>query len=263
MGEEKLNDIRKCVKEIVAEHNDILDKLSLGFLERVYSKDMSVYINRLKAIGFHGFGKVLDAGCGFGQWSIGLALLNKKVISLDIAPDRLMTLNKIAKENNINNIRTERGSLDKLPFEDSSFDSIFCYSSIYWTPWKKTISEFVRVLKKGGGMLYVNANGLGWYLHLWKNMPNKSEDYDPKEYAAYALYNTFKYEKGESFFQKFGLVIEPEELSEELEKNNFEIIEKGDEGTINLKPKDIKFEPFFKGVYEGKTGVFEILAKRR
>jgi ubiquinone/menaquinone biosynthesis C-methylase UbiE len=262
MREGELNNIGKCVKEIIAEHNDILDKLSLEFLERVYSKDMSVYINRLKAIGFHDFEKVLDAGCGFGQWSIGLAVLNKKVTSLDVATDRLMILNKIAKENNINAIRTKRGVLDELPFEESSFDGIFCYGAIFLTPWKKTLKEFARVLKKGG-MLYVNADGLGWYLHLWKNMPNKSGDYDPKEYAAYALYNTFKYEKNESFFQKFGLIIEPEELSEESEKNEFEIIEKGDEGTINLKPKDIKTEPFFKGVYEGKTGVFEILAKRR
>ena len=262
MTENKLNNIRRCVKEIVAEHNDILDKLSLEFLERVYSKDMSVYINRLRAIGFHDLEKVLDAGCGFGQWSIGLAVLNKKVTSLDVATDRLMILDKIAKENNFTGIETKRGVLDELPFEESSFDGIFCYGAIFLTAWKKTIREFARVLKKGG-MLYVNADGLGWYLQLWEHMPNKSEDYDPKECAAYALYNTFKYEKNESFFQKFGLIIEPEELAEELEKSKFKIIEKGDEGTINLKQKDIKIEPFFKGVYEGKTGVFEILAKKK
>ena len=45
------------------------DKL---FIQRVFSKGLDSYINRLEAIGFTKKSKVLDAGCGYGQWSIAL-----------------------------------------------------------------------------------------------------------------------------------------------------------------------------------------------
>ena len=53
------------------------------FFNRVYGSDNSDYLVRIKMIGFEKMNKVLDYGCGYGQWSIALSSNNNQVFSVD------------------------------------------------------------------------------------------------------------------------------------------------------------------------------------
>lgn len=247
-------------EEIISKYENQLDKNSIEFFRRVFSKSTEIYNKRLKLIKFENFESVLDAGCGFGQWTIELAKMNMSVYALDVSAGRINVLNEIAKSQDIDNIEAKQGNLEKLPYADDSFDAIFCYGAVFLAKWRHCLKEFLRVLKKRG-TIYLNANSLGWYLNLWKNHPNKADNYDPKEWAAKAFMNTYNYEKGKDFFPIGGIIIEKEEMIEELKKKGFEIIAEGNEGTINLTETDTDIPQFFKGEYEGHCGVFEIIAK--
>ena len=54
-------------------HNDSL------FVERIFHGGIEKYLRRLNAIELKNFDNVLDAGCGFGQWSIALSQTNGTV----------------------------------------------------------------------------------------------------------------------------------------------------------------------------------------
>jgi SAM-dependent methyltransferase len=249
------------VKNIVAEFDNILGDNSKAFLKRVYNTPRERYADRLKAIGFYGFDSVLDAGCGFGQWALELALNNRSVSAIDISSERLIVLKYLIQKLGIDNIRIRRGDLTDLPYKAESFDAIFCYSVIFLTPWKESLAEFRRILR-GGGKLYLNANGLGYYIHLWKNSPNKADDYNPREVAAEAFCNTTKYQRGLPPKLGADIIITPDEMREELADQGFEIIDMGDEGTINLYESKLDIVPNFRGSYEGEAGVYEFLAKK-
>ena len=66
-----------------------LDSFSRDYLQRMYAGSSTRYEDRLRAIGFVGKTQVLDAGCGFGQWSLAMAGLNHRVWAVDIDCRRL------------------------------------------------------------------------------------------------------------------------------------------------------------------------------
>lgn len=230
-----------------------------AFVQRIFNNGISDYVDRLKQYGFLDFGHVLDAGCGFGQWSLALSQLNKAVYSCDADVERVEFLHKIAVENKINNIHTRQSLIDNLPYDSESFDAVFCYGVIFLTPWKKSLSELVRVLKPGG-KLYVNANGLGWYKHLWYTSHNKTDDYDPQLIAASAWRDTYNYNNGLDVEFPCNLIIEPTELMTEAESLGLLNLEWDGEGLLN-NPDNIN--AFFQKQYYGDTGVYEIIGTKK
>jgi ubiquinone/menaquinone biosynthesis C-methylase UbiE len=236
-------------------HNDSL------YLDRIYREGLSKYIERLQAIGFTHREKVLDAGCGYGQWSLALAQLNRLVSACDISPLRITLLSEIVKELGVSNLEICISSIDTLPYGDASFDAVFCYGVIRLTPWRKSLSDFARVLKPGG-TLYVNASGLGWCMHLWQDERNKADDYDPKAMAASTLVDTLKYDREGRYESGMSLIIEPKAIEEELLDLGFLNIQTAHEGGLHLDKSKSKPQPFFKGQYLGQLGAYELVANK-
>ena len=236
-------------------HNDSL------FLHRIFREGLSKYINRLRAIGFTNRENVLDAGCGYGQWSLALAQVNQSLSACDISPLRVDVIGEVAKELSLTNIDTCVCGIDSLPYAASSFDAVFCYGVIFLTPWRKALSELTRVLKPGG-TLYVNANGLGWYMFLWQEEHNKAEDYDPKVIAAQTLFDTLRYDREGYYEPGMNFLIEPLHLENELRQLGFTNIQTDHEGCLHLDANSPKAKPFFKGEYCGQVGVYEVVAKK-
>lgn len=236
-----------------------LSQRDLEFLERIYDKGLSPYTNRLKQYGFERFEKVLDAGCGFGQWSLSLAQLNTEIHSCDADPKRVEFLKKVAAENGLNHIHPRQAFIDNLPYKNESFDAVFCYGVIFLTPWKKSLSELVRILKPGG-KLYVNANGLGWYKHLWYTNHNKTDDYDPQLIAANAWRDTYNYNNGLDVQFPCNLIIEPTEFMIEAEQLGLSNLEWDGEGLLG-KPNNKKV--FFQKEYLGDLGVYEMIGIKK
>jgi ubiquinone/menaquinone biosynthesis C-methylase UbiE len=88
--------------------------------------------------------KVLDLGCGIGQYVAALNLLGFKTTGLDISPKSV----NIAQEHGLNVIL---GDIRELPFEDNSFDIVITGGSLEHFPeTEKGFSEVARVLKSKG-----------------------------------------------------------------------------------------------------------------
>jgi SAM-dependent methyltransferase len=228
------------------------------FVQRVYSEGLDKYVDRVKAIGFSDQKRVLDAGCGFGQWSLALASVNEHVTSCDISPQRISLLAKLAEDLSFNNIETHVNGLESLPFEENSFDAVFCYGVIFLTPWRETLKELHRVLKRGGA-LYVNANGVGWYTFLWMEEHNKTKDYDPKEKAAKTMQDTLRYDREGIFLPGSNVIINPSDIADEMSEVGFRNIVVAGEGCLHLDKKANPPKSFFKDKYYGLPGIFEVI----
>jgi SAM-dependent methyltransferase len=148
-------------KEIV----DLLAPYERNFFNAELNRPLSYYERRVDAIGFNQKSNVLDVACGMGQWTIALAKGNKQVVGIDISSTRLMVAKNLIKNMGVNNIVLRWADMNTLPFEDNSFDAIFCYGALMFGNVPKTLCEFARVLRRCG-RLYTNVNGYGWYIHL-------------------------------------------------------------------------------------------------
>jgi len=127
------------------------------------ARGQAYYRNRLRRIGFHGT-RVLDAGCGAGNWAIALASLFEEVVAIDTDPVRLGVLEGMLHKFE-GRISAQYASVEKIPFRDNSFDAVFCNGVIFLVETERAIAEFSRVLKPNG-MLYITYNGKGWWRHL-------------------------------------------------------------------------------------------------
>ena len=128
------------------------------FIRRVYNGgDLEKYRRRITSIGFSSLeSTILDAGCGYGQWSIALSERNDYVVGIDADPNRINISRNISNRLGINNINYINAPLNCNMFDDQHFGAIFCFNSIMLSAWKETLSGFYRVLSKGG-LLYFNA----------------------------------------------------------------------------------------------------------
>ena len=252
----------QSIDDVISEGNYNLGQNDNLFIKRIFAQGIIRYTDRLKALGFSGQQNVLDAGCGFGQWSLALATLNHKVMSCDISRTRVDFLKDLLRHLKVENTSITVSKLEELPYSNCFFDSIFCYGVIFLTPWKRSLKELYRVLKPGG-RLYVNANGLGWYTFLWNEEHNKALDYDPKSVVAKTLSDTLVYQREGIFTPGMRTVIEPDEFREQLDSLGFSNISSGAEGTLHLDSSASSPKPFFRGQYNGLDGVHEFVAEKR
>ena len=104
--------------------------------------------------------KIMDAGCGHG--AITDELLKKgatNIIGVDGSEERIK--NYSLKYENTSYIKSEISKLENLPFEDNTFDKIFCRFVLHHvTGPSKILNEYKRVLKKGGLLVLVDSDGI-------------------------------------------------------------------------------------------------------
>ena len=244
-----------------AKYAKYLNPNSAAFCKRIYSGGLDKYIRRLQAIGYQDLNMVLDAGCGFGQWTLALAKLNKHVSAVDSSSDRLFYLEALIQALKLPSIDIQWADISALPFSNNSFDGIICYGVIFCSDWQKSLAEFHRILKPKG-RLYVTANGLGYQLLLWKESPNKVKGYDPRFNVTRNLQNTLNYSAYKIVPEDGQIVIEPEEFSQVVVDLGFKIVGQGDEGSICVDPSLSQPEKFFLGKYYGEIGVYEFLIEK-
>lgn len=230
-----------------------LDANTRGFLKRTYSGDLGRYRKRLEAIRFTKLGRVLDAGCGFGQWSIVMARLNREVAGIDISPDRIRIASKIARSQGLK-IDFLSASIGRIPHPDGYFDAIFCYGAIFFMDEEQAISEFRRVLKPGG-KLYVCFNALGWYLFLIFRRGLHGDFFSLKE-GLKTFWNQLRGSR------KGSHVISRGRMRQVLMKTGFKIVSLEAEGCIRLNSRRGCLNRFFPGNYLGFDAVLEVVAEK-
>jgi 2-polyprenyl-6-hydroxyphenyl methylase/3-demethylubiquinone-9 3-methyltransferase len=102
--------------------------------------------------------KVLDVGCGGGFLSEELSKIGLNVTGVDPSKESISIAMEHAINNNLN-IAYRESYGEKLPFDDSTFDMVFCCDVLeHVNDVRKVASEISRVLNKGGLFFFDTIN---------------------------------------------------------------------------------------------------------
>lgn len=97
--------------------------------------------------------KILDAGCGTGNFSNYFIKAGATVIAIDYSSNMERVLRKKNSKINFLQINLE----ESIPFSDKEFDVVLCAHVLYSIQnYKSTIEELMRVLRPNGKLIIIN-----------------------------------------------------------------------------------------------------------
>lgn len=97
--------------------------------------------------------KVLDVGCGTGNFSIKLAKMGCKVVGIDVSEEMLKKAREKVKAEGLD-IEFHEMDIYDLNFEDNSFDAVFSMAAFEFIEYpEKAIDELFRVAKNDSEIL--------------------------------------------------------------------------------------------------------------
>ncbi|MBS1490474.1 MAG: class I SAM-dependent methyltransferase [Bacteroidetes bacterium] len=109
--------------------------------------------------------KILEISAGTGKDSeIILKRLKSdgELFCLDISPD-MLKFNKQKLDKFSKNSEVVCGTACDLPFDDNTFDALYCFAGVgHFPSIKKGLSEMARVVKKGGKVVFCEKNVPEW-----------------------------------------------------------------------------------------------------
>lgn len=136
------------------------------YLNVVYNKKIKPYTDYPHQLCQHLFkrfnmrekDKLLDVGCGRGDFTKGFRDLDMEVFGIDIEKSS----SELMKEINFKTVEVEK---DSFPFADNSFDFIFSKSVIehLWEP-SHFIKECKRILKPNGTIILMTPD---WHTQMY------------------------------------------------------------------------------------------------
>lgn len=137
---------------------------------------------------------ILDIGCGGGININRMAKDAKKVYGIDYSIESVK-LSKKVNEKFIEEQKVEiiEGNVEKLPFEDNTFDIVTAFETVYfWPNIEKCFGEVKRILKPGGTFLIgLETNGSdNFIMKFWKNFIDM-ETYNDKEITTFLENNNY------------------------------------------------------------------------
>lgn len=199
----------------------VTDELA-GFGSRDY------YTARIKAIGFVNKGRVLDVGCGYGQWSVVLSEQGNEVKGIDPNEEIAKGAGTLLQLNGVEAPDIRIAGMESMPFDDGVFDGIVCYSAIMHADYAKALNEFHRVLKKGGHA-YISTDSMGWLLHQMMDRGLLKGDFAA---AARYLRRIYRKRKNERKGKTYNLVVTRAYFRKLAEDAGFRIVDMQAEGRI-------------------------------
>lgn len=112
----------------------------------------SIPDDHLHALGDVTGKRVLELGCGAGQWSRALAAEGATVVGLDLSEAQLS-----AAEGEMGAARYPlvQGAAERLPFAAGTFDLVFCdFGGLSWAPPHLAVPQAARILRHGGRLVF-------------------------------------------------------------------------------------------------------------
>jgi SAM-dependent methyltransferase len=102
--------------------------------------------------------KVLDYGCGGGQYSLLMAGFAEHVTGIDISPDSVAECRAKAEQAGAaSRLTFQVGDCEQLPFADGSFDLVMEAGVLHHLALHNAYAEIVRVLRPGGTAIMIEA----------------------------------------------------------------------------------------------------------
>jgi len=112
---------------------------------------------------------ILDVGCGPGSITADLASLvpQGRIIGVDAAASVLEQARETAKAKGVTNIEFQQVDANALPFEDNTFDVVFCHQLLHHvaSPYK-ILAEMQRVSKNIVAAREADYGSFAWYPEL-------------------------------------------------------------------------------------------------
>jgi ubiquinone/menaquinone biosynthesis C-methylase UbiE len=150
-SEKDFNDT-KFAEIYIKKHKKILRKL--GYY----------YAKKLKNLGFCE-GRIIDVGCGFGAMCLVLAeeIPGCEVVGVDLSKPLLDYARNSIHEGTIKKkVKFEMGNVEKMSFENDSFDAVFNVNMVHWVGNPiSMLNEIERILKPQG-YLFVKDLRYSW-----------------------------------------------------------------------------------------------------
>lgn len=112
--------------------------------------------------------KVLDAGCGHGEYTVFALRDGASVWAFDYSAEMLAATKSRLDRQQLQAEALYQGSVTEIPHGDESFDVVFCLAVLDHIPSdarEKAFKEFYRVLKPGG-TLYLDVPN--WLALHWR-----------------------------------------------------------------------------------------------
>jgi SAM-dependent methyltransferase len=108
---------------------------------------------------------VLELGCGAAQWSIAVARRGARPVGIDLSAKQLEYGRTAVAQAGLD-IELLEASADELPFDDASFDLVFCdHGAMNFADPLNVVPEVARVLRPGG--LFVFSHASPFYELFW------------------------------------------------------------------------------------------------
>jgi SAM-dependent methyltransferase len=226
------------------------------FLQRIYSEGLTKYRRRIASVGLNGCERVLDAGCGFGQWSLALAAASDEVVGIDISPARISVCRDLAASADQSNVRFVVAGAQACPFPDGCFDGAVSYSALYFTDFPQAIKEIGRVVRRGA-LFYLSTNAIGAYVKdlIWPR--NRTDDFDTRKYGLRSLLNTVLNRRHALSAQRGTAAMSVRATERALREAGFELLQVGGEGQLGHDPA-----AFLPSRFLGLRTSFDILSKK-
>jgi 2-polyprenyl-6-hydroxyphenyl methylase/3-demethylubiquinone-9 3-methyltransferase len=126
----------------------VINPFRVGYAKRIFNR---LEMNLVKM-------SALEVGCGGGILTEEIAKMGFITTGIDPSEQSLTSAKKHAKDNNLK-IDYARGTGENLPFQDNSFDVVFCCDVLeHVSDLPKVIAEISRVLKNEGVFIYDTFN---------------------------------------------------------------------------------------------------------
>jgi len=257
MPSSTLEDIRKAGWELPREVLDTLGGYQREFLmaQLTGTRTPGYYAARLAALGLAGLGRVVDAACGTGQWTVALAGLNGQAEGVDIDAGRLLVARELAGAMGAANCAFRHGRLEALPFADASVDGLFCRGAFMFSDTARTLAEFRRVLRPGG-RAYLDANGPGWTAHMFWTRGLRARDWNQ---AASAVMTTLRTALG----RPARIFLTAGRLRALARANGLTVLGCGPEGSLSCPPgRRDSVPPIYPERMFGLPAVHELLLRK-
>ncbi|GIK38949.1 MAG: ubiquinone biosynthesis protein UbiE [Anaerolineae bacterium] len=120
--------------------------------------------------------RVLDVGCGTGDYTLDLARQDIRAIGIDLAPAMLAAATHKAKASGLP-VGYVQGAAETLPFPAESFNLVVSVTALEFVNSPQTVvAEMLRVLRPGGRLVVGVLNA--WSLWAWTYRRQKGTVYE-------------------------------------------------------------------------------------